>query len=144
MCILSVDYHSSIYRPLISCIKIVVRMSWQCTVHLLLLHISGSGLRLAGAAANHVPSQQASTVIHPTQQPLKELAEDGILWGVPKSRRSREKRMTRKFGSESFTKKLLPILPLKTCDRCGHVHERDRLCRKFIITTCIFCTTNAV
>ncbi|XP_053634175.1 large ribosomal subunit protein bL32m [Cherax quadricarinatus] len=54
--------------------------------------------------------------------------EDGILWAVPKHRRSRERRLIRKFGSESGHKKLLPILKLLTCDNCGNVHEPGRLC----------------
>merc|ERR1739838_776178 len=40
---------------------------------------------------------------------LNDLLEDSILWGVPKNRRSREKRMIRKFGSEN-------------------AHEHGRLC----------------
>ncbi|KAG7156330.1 39S ribosomal protein L32, mitochondrial-like [Homarus americanus] len=63
-----------------------------------------------------------------SQNSPEELIGDGILWAVPKSRRSRERRLLRKFGSESGHKKMLPILKLLTCDDCGHVHEPGRLC----------------
>lgn len=62
------------------------------------------------------------------RNPLQDLVGDGFLWGVPKSRRSRERRLTRKFGSENFHKKILPLRKLLTCDECGHVHEPGRLC----------------
>lgn len=54
--------------------------------------------------------------------------DDGILWTAPRDRRSREKRLTRKFGSENGHKKMLPVLRLLTCNSCGHVHEPERLC----------------
>ncbi|KAK3861478.1 hypothetical protein Pcinc_032567 [Petrolisthes cinctipes] len=54
--------------------------------------------------------------------------DDGILWAVPKSRRSREKRLTRKFGSETGRNKMLTRLLLLTCNHCGNVHQPGRLC----------------
>lgn len=80
------------------------------------------------AVADCIPSQLTSPASYPSQ-PLKDFTEDGILWAVPKNRRSREKRMTRKFGHQ----KMLPIIPLKTCNECGHAHEPGRLCRKLTI-----------
>ncbi|KAK8404755.1 hypothetical protein O3P69_007774 [Scylla paramamosain] len=59
---------------------------------------------------------------------LEDLKEEGFLWAVPKSRRSRERRLTRKFGLENKHKKMLPYRKLLTCDDCGHVHEPGRLC----------------
>ncbi|XP_045615438.1 large ribosomal subunit protein bL32m [Procambarus clarkii] len=66
-------------------------------------------------------------VSHP-KNALEDLIGDGFLWAVPKHRRSRERRLIRKFGLETGHKKLLPILKLLTCDNCGHVHEPGRLC----------------
>lgn len=56
--------------------------------------------------------------------------DDGILWAVPKSRRSRERRVTRKFGSETDHYKMLRRKHLITCHHCGNVHQPGRLCRK--------------
>ncbi|XP_066977472.1 large ribosomal subunit protein bL32m [Macrobrachium rosenbergii] len=54
--------------------------------------------------------------------------EDGFLWTAPRDRRSRERRLTRKFGNEKGYWKMLPVLKLLTCDNCGHAHEAGRLC----------------
>ena len=63
---------------------------------------------------------------------LKEVF-DGFMWGVPTCRRSIEKRWMRKFGAENWHNKLiLPKKDLKPCNSCGHYHEKDRLCRKFL------------
>ncbi|KAG0715012.1 39S ribosomal protein L32, mitochondrial [Chionoecetes opilio] len=59
---------------------------------------------------------------------LEDPKEEGFLWAVPKHRRSRERRLIRKFGLESKHNKMLPYRKLLTCDSCGHVHEPGRLC----------------
>nr|CAG4648996.1 EOG090X0IGM [Polyphemus pediculus] len=54
---------------------------------------------------------------------------DGYLLAVPTNRRSAEKRMMRKFGSEKWNNKLiLPRTDLLPCNTCGHYHEKGRLC----------------
>ncbi|XP_022919845.2 large ribosomal subunit protein bL32m [Onthophagus taurus] len=60
---------------------------------------------------------------------LKELIGDGWLWAVPKSRRSIEKRLKRKYGSPDYNLKiLLPKNTLRTCNTCGDDHEVGVLC----------------
>merc|ERR1739838_415883 len=82
------------------------------------------------AASAGAPSQSnhhhETTILK--RRSLNDLLEDSILWGVPKNRRSREKRMIRKFGSENGHKKMLPFLNLATCNSCGNAHEHGRLC----------------
>jgi ribosomal protein L32 len=58
---------------------------------------------------------------------------DGFLWGVPTCRRSVEKRWARKYGLPNWHNKLiLPIKNLKVCLTCGHHHEHNRLCCKYL------------
>lgn len=85
---------------------------------------------LATAGSPHMTHNEGECL---PRSPLQDLIGDGFLWGVPKSRRSRERRLIRKFGSENFHKKMLPIRRLLTCDECGHVHEPGRLCRRSLI-----------
>lgn len=64
---------------------------------------------------------------------LKDLIGDGMLWAVPKTRRTLEKRQKRKFGVPGRVyKMLLPKPNLRSCIQCGHDHELGVLCRKFI------------
>lgn len=77
--------------------------------------------------ASHSPIVHPKTDDFPASL-LKDPKEESILWAVPKSRRSRERRLIRKFGLENFHKKMLPYRKLLTCDDCGHVHEPGRLC----------------
>lgn len=52
-----------------------------------------------------------------------------MLWAVPKTRRTVEKRLNRKFGDPFYVWKLLkPKTQLKVCDGCGHHHEVGILC----------------
>lgn len=63
---------------------------------------------------------------------LKDLIGDGILWAVPRTRRTIEKRWKRKFGSpELHLKILVPKQTLRSCNQCGHDHEIGVLCRTF-------------
>lgn len=67
---------------------------------------------------------------------IKDILGDGFLWAVPKSRRSIEKRLKRKFGNPEYVDKLLkPKTTLRTCNVCGDDHEVGVLCRKYIDTT---------
>ncbi|KAI4460031.1 39s ribosomal protein l32 mitochondrial [Holotrichia oblita] len=60
---------------------------------------------------------------------IKDILGDGFLWAVPKSRRSIEKRLKRKFGSPEYVDKLLrPKTNLRTCNVCGDDHEIGVLC----------------
>ncbi|XP_020279669.1 39S ribosomal protein L32, mitochondrial [Pseudomyrmex gracilis] len=67
-------------------------------------------------------------VNHLGSQSLKEILENGILWAVPKKRRSLEKRLQRKHGIMHYQFK--PSLPKKIlmCPNCGHNYEPGRLC----------------
>ncbi|XP_059610099.1 large ribosomal subunit protein bL32m [Phlebotomus argentipes] len=59
---------------------------------------------------------------------LKNTLEDAIVWAVPKSRRTVEKRMMRKFGSPEKPKLLQVKTHLKICITCGHHYEVGVLC----------------
>ncbi|XP_054734504.1 39S ribosomal protein L32, mitochondrial [Anastrepha obliqua] len=60
---------------------------------------------------------------------LKELLGDGILWAVPKHRRTIEKRLKRKFGVPEYNWKPLTVKTnLRNCNQCGHDHELGVLC----------------
>lgn len=62
---------------------------------------------------------------------LRDLIGDGMLWAVPRNRRTIEKRWKRKFGSPQYvTKLLVPKANLRLCNKCGHDHEVGILCRK--------------
>ncbi|GJQ82017.1 mRpL32 [Trypoxylus dichotomus] len=60
---------------------------------------------------------------------IKDILNDGFLWAVPKSRRTIEKRLKRKFGHPEYVDKLLrPKTILRTCNVCGDDHEVGVLC----------------
>lgn len=62
---------------------------------------------------------------------LKDLIGDGILWAVPKHRKSLERRMKAKFGHPTYHMKTIPVkTTLRICMQCGHDHEVGILCRK--------------
>ena len=90
------------------------------------IHFS-DGLCIAGI--------QNQDVFRPTQVPsfsIKDLIGDGILWAVPKHRRSVEKRLKRKYGCPEYVvKTITPKTNLRVCNKCGHDHEVGVLCRKF-------------
>lgn len=63
---------------------------------------------------------------------LKDLIGDGILWAVPRNRRTIEKRWKRKFGMPEYVEKLLiPRHNIRVCNNCGHDHEVGVLCREY-------------
>ncbi|XP_067619432.1 large ribosomal subunit protein bL32m [Eurosta solidaginis] len=65
----------------------------------------------------------------PDRFSLKDLLGDGILWAVPKHRRTVEKRLKRKFGLPEYNwKPLKTKTNLRTCNQCGHDHELGVLC----------------
>jgi len=60
---------------------------------------------------------------------IKDLIGNGILWAVPRNRRTVERRWQRKFGSPDYVWKLIHSkTTLKTCNQCGHDHEVGVLC----------------
>lgn len=62
---------------------------------------------------------------------LKDLIGDGILWAVPKHRKSIERRMKAKYGHPTYHMKTIqPKTTLRICMQCGHDHEVGVLCRK--------------
>lgn len=68
------------------------------------------------------------------QWSLKDLLGDGILWAVPRNRRTIEKRWKRKYGTPEFSNKLLlPKTNLRSCSKCGGDYEVGILCRKLNI-----------
>ncbi|CAG9133086.1 unnamed protein product [Plutella xylostella] len=82
------------------------------------------------------PRELALAYVHenPTPAPgkkfsLADLIGDGILYAMPKSRRTVEKRMKRKFGHPDYHYKLLlPKTNILVCTDCGHNYERGHLC----------------
>lgn len=62
---------------------------------------------------------------------LKEIFENGILWAVPKHRRSLEIRHKRRFGILKYVwKPLVTKTNILMCLSCGHHYEANRLCGK--------------
>lgn len=60
---------------------------------------------------------------------LKDIIGDGLLWAVPKKRRTVEKRLNRKFGyPEYHWKPLVPKTNLLMCPNCGSNYEAGHLC----------------
>lgn len=73
---------------------------------------------------------------------LKEIVGNGILWGVPKFRRSIERRLTRKFGYlEMNWKPRIAKANILMCPNCGHNYEAGRLCGKYNNNISFICFT---
>ncbi|KAK3591406.1 hypothetical protein CHS0354_005328 [Potamilus streckersoni] len=53
-----------------------------------------------------------------------------ILWGVPKSRRTLEKRLTRKFQGKEFKEVTAIKKNIVACLECGTYHEMHTICPK--------------
>ncbi|XP_076046633.1 mitochondrial ribosomal protein L32 [Oratosquilla oratoria] len=91
----------------------------------MILKLIGSDVCSPSVALTIIAQNNLATPMNPSScDPMAE----GFAWGVPKSRRSREKRMTRRFGSVKGYNKMLVPKKLLTCDHCGHAHEAGRLC----------------
>uniref|UniRef100_A0A2M4AMJ6 Large ribosomal subunit protein bL32m n=1 Tax=Anopheles triannulatus TaxID=58253 RepID=A0A2M4AMJ6_9DIPT len=81
------------------------------------------GFALAGV--EELPMQRRQ----PAPFSLRDLLGDGILWAVPKHRRTVEKRHKRKYGSPEYKLKILtPKTHLRSCATCGSDHEVGVLC----------------
>lgn len=78
-----------------------------------------------------IPNYSLAQNVSPPSKPfsLKELIGDGILWAVPKSRRSIEKRLKRRFGKNN-TMICKINTRLQMCSKCGYHKEVGILCRK--------------
>lgn len=64
---------------------------------------------------------------------IKDIIGEGILWAVPKKRRTLERRQLRRFGMlDRHFKMLIPKTDIITCNVCGHDYERRHLCGKNI------------
>ncbi|EZA48062.1 hypothetical protein DMN91_005960 [Ooceraea biroi] len=60
---------------------------------------------------------------------LKEILENGILWAVPKSRRTIAKRLQRRFGVKEYVwKPHQAKTNILICPNCGHNYEAGLLC----------------
>ena len=60
---------------------------------------------------------------------IRDFMQDGILWAVPKNRRTLERRWRRKFGCiDAYYKMLKPQTDLLICNHCGHDYKRGFLC----------------
>ncbi|XP_077293013.1 mitochondrial ribosomal protein L32 [Arctopsyche grandis] len=60
---------------------------------------------------------------------IKDVIGDGFLWAVPKTRRTIEKRLNRKYGVPGYYYKPLRVKTnLRVCNTCGHDHEVGLLC----------------
>lgn len=67
--------------------------------------------------------------IPPKQFTVQDLIGDGILWGVPKHRKTIEKRLKNRFGTPGLSSKMIPERThLRVCNNCGHHHEVGVLC----------------
>jgi len=62
---------------------------------------------------------------------IKDFIGDGFLWAVPRTRRTVERRMKRRFSNpeqNDFVKQLLRKTNLQVCDTCGNHKEIGILC----------------
>ncbi|KAL1375641.1 hypothetical protein pipiens_017384 [Culex pipiens pipiens] len=90
---------------------------------------TGSGFPPAGAFALAGIEGGHRSASNPDPFSLKALLGDGILWAVPKHRRTLEKRLKRKFGTPDYKLKILtPKTHLRMCATCGDDHEVGVLC----------------
>lgn len=74
----------------------------------------------------------------PKQFSIHDIMKDGILWAVPKNRRTIEKRMSRRMGLvDKHNKMQLPQTDMIVCNQCGHDYKRGYLCSKCLVCTSI-------
>lgn len=80
------------------------------------------------------PSYQVDADDYQTSKPfsLKELIGDGMLWAVPKTRRTLERRQKRKFAYKELNKNwVLPQANFAICQQCGGDYQIGHLCGMF-------------
>ncbi|XP_055321630.1 39S ribosomal protein L32, mitochondrial [Sitodiplosis mosellana] len=79
------------------------------------------------ACPNYMPAVNETQSSTPFS--LKDLIGDGILWAVPKHRKSIERRLKAKYGHPRYVMKIYtPKTTLRICVQCGHDHEVGVLC----------------
>lgn len=94
------------------------QLSVFCTIRPLAFAVAGLPSTYDKITRNQTPSRS-----------LKDIIGDGILWAVPKHRRTVEKRLNRKFGYPEYNWKLLRVKThLRSCNQCGHDYEAGHLC----------------
>ncbi|XP_055638743.1 39S ribosomal protein L32, mitochondrial [Toxorhynchites rutilus septentrionalis] len=82
-------------------------------------------LAVVGVEGSNLPA--SNTPKNPFS--LRDLIGDGILWAVPKHRRTIEKRLKRKYGTPEYKSKIfLPKTHLRVCSSCGSDYEVGVLC----------------
>ncbi|CAH1774729.1 unnamed protein product [Owenia fusiformis] len=59
---------------------------------------------------------------------LKSILGEGILWAVPKGRRTKQRRLTRKLSLHCGFEDAIPKRNIIACLECGHYHERNTIC----------------
>ncbi|XP_055903922.1 39S ribosomal protein L32, mitochondrial [Eupeodes corollae] len=75
------------------------------------------------------PNSHIGSTKNDSKYGLRDLIGDGILWAVPKHRRTIERRLSRKFGYPEYNWKPLKLKThLRSCNNCGHDHEIGVLC----------------
>lgn len=87
----------------------------------------GFALAVAGGVNGNRPQREPFSI--------KDILGDGFLWAVPRSRRTLERRHTRRFGNPNgfphgVVKMIQKKTTLRTCNVCGDDHEIGVLCRK--------------
>ncbi|XP_077274109.1 mitochondrial ribosomal protein L32 [Temnothorax americanus] len=83
--------------------------------------------QLCAVECNGFPNKSKSTSLG--GHSLKEIFENGILWAVPKHRRSLEARLKRRFGVMKYVwKPPIAKTNILTCTNCGRHYEANRLC----------------
>ncbi|XP_034661210.1 39S ribosomal protein L32, mitochondrial [Drosophila subobscura] len=99
------------------------------TLERLFLPYGGHPPALALAGFQHEHGSTSSNNRTQQEFSLKELIGNGMLWAVPKHRRSVEKRLNRKFGYPEYVWKPLKVKQnIRSCQTCGHDHEMGVLC----------------
>lgn len=102
---------------------------------------SGKDYDLVMCSTGHLPALVCSTVQVPGTtkhhnhdqlgSSILESIFDSRLWAVPKSRRSLERRMTRRMGGlKHFETYGRPKNNIVACLECGHWHEKHTICGK--------------
>uniref|UniRef100_A0A336L163 Large ribosomal subunit protein bL32m n=1 Tax=Culicoides sonorensis TaxID=179676 RepID=A0A336L163_CULSO len=77
-------------------------------------------LALIASSHNSYPSKQFT---------VQDFIGDGFVWGVPKHRKTIEKRLKNRYGTPGLANKMLTIKThLRVCNNCGHHHEVGVLC----------------
>ena len=72
----------------------------------------------------HTPTSN----VQDTKSLLESILGDGLLWAVPKKRRSLEKRMSRRMAPQRIRAWSTPRRDIVSCLECGHWHLVHTIC----------------